>query len=95
MLPSLAELRILRHWAGMIHATADFGPLLGVHPSFSNLWITAGWSYGFASAPAVGELLAQSILSGVTQEQLLPFAVDRFARNVPVREEGIVLAGAT
>jgi sarcosine oxidase subunit beta len=92
MLPCLAQLRILRHWAGLIHATKDFGPLLGAHPAYSNMWITAGWSYGFASAPAVGELLAQTILSGTTHELLQPFSVDRFLRNAPVLEAGIVLA---
>jgi sarcosine oxidase, subunit beta len=95
MLPCLAQLRILRHWAGMLHATADFGPLLGPYPTHPNLWITAGWSYGFASAPAVGELLAQSILSGNVHPLLQPFAVDRFERNAPVRENGIVLAVAS
>jgi sarcosine oxidase, subunit beta len=92
MLPCLARVRILRHWAGLIHATQDFGPLLGAHPAYSNMWISAGWSYGFASAPAVGELLAHSILSGTTHALLRPFSIDRFERNAPVREAGIVLA---
>jgi sarcosine oxidase, subunit beta len=92
MLPCLAQLRILRHWAGLIHATRDFGPLLGAHPEFPNMWISAGWSYGFASAPAVGELLAHAILSGTTHQLLQPFSVDRFRRNAPVVEAGIVLA---
>jgi sarcosine oxidase subunit beta len=94
MLPSLSQLRILRHWAGMIHATPDFGPLLGAFATHPNLWVTAGWSYGFASAPAVGELLAHAILSNALDERLLPFALDRFARGAPVREGGIVLAVA-
>jgi sarcosine oxidase subunit beta len=94
MLPSLAHLRILRHWAGMIHATPDFGPLIGTHPSHANLWISAGWSYGFASAPAVGELLAKAILTGDVDSRIAPFAVDRFERGAPVREGGIVLAAA-
>ena len=92
LLPALAQLRILRHWAGMIHATPDFGPLIGTHPTFKNLWISAGWSYGFASAPAVGELLAEAILTGTIDARIAPFAVDRFERGAPVREGGIVLA---
>ena len=92
MLPCLRSLRILRHWAGMIHATEDFGPLIGRHPDCANLWVTGGWSYGFASAPAVGELLAESLLSGHIEARLAPFAIDRFARGQPVREGGIVLA---
>jgi sarcosine oxidase subunit beta len=94
MLPSLAQLRILRHWAGMIHATPDFGPLIGTHPNYQNLWISAGWSYGFASAPAVGELLAKAILTGDIDSRIAPFAIDRFERGASVREGGIVLAAA-
>jgi sarcosine oxidase subunit beta len=92
MFPCLGRLRILRQWAGMIHATPDFGPLLGAHPAYANMWITAGWSYGFASAPAIGEILANTILSGRTHALLRPFCVDRFQRNLPVVEGGIVLA---
>lgn len=92
MLPRLSSLRILRQWAGLIHATPDFGPLLGPHPLLSNLWVTAGWSYGFASSAAVGELLATSIVSGTVHPLLRPFSVDRFDRNAPVVEGGIVLA---
>jgi glycine/D-amino acid oxidase-like deaminating enzyme len=92
MFPRFGQLRILRHWAGMIHATPDFGPLIGTHPSLENLWITAGWSYGFAAAPATGELLARAIHTGALDHRLVPFAVDRFDRNAPVRETGIVLA---
>lgn len=95
MFPCLGHLRILRQWAGMIHATPDFGPLLGAHPAYANMWITAGWSYGFASAPAVGEVLAATILSGRTHVLLRPFCVDRFQRNSPVIEGGIVLAAPT
>ena len=92
MIPALSSLRILRQWAGLIHATPDFGPLIGPHPAFANLWVTAGWSYGFASSAAVGELLAASILSGTVHSILKPFAIDRFDRHAPVIEDGIVLA---
>jgi sarcosine oxidase subunit beta len=95
MLPCLSQLRILRHWAGTIHATPDFGPLIGAHPKCPNLWVTGGWSYGYASAPAVGELLARSILSNAIDPLLTPFAIDRFDRGAAVREGGIVLAAGT
>ena len=92
MLPCLSEMRILRQWAGLIHATPDFGPLVGLLPSVSNLWVSAGWCYGYASAPAVGELLAAAILTGKVDSRLVPFAVDRFDRRQPVHEPGIVVA---
>ena len=90
--PCLASLRILRQWAGMLHATADWGPLIGRHPEVANLWLSAGWSYGFAGAPAAGDLLAKAIVDDDLDARLKPFAVDRFRRGEPVREGSIVLA---
>lgn len=90
--PAFGQLRILRQWAGMLHATADWAPLIGRHPDIGNLWLSAGWSYGFAGAPAAGDLLAKAMLTGTPDPRMLPFAVDRFRRNQPVVDSSIVLA---
>ena len=90
--PAFGQLRILRQWAGMLHATADWAPLIGHHPDVANLWLSAGWSYGFAGAPAAGDLLAKAMLSGQPDPRILPFAPDRFRRNQPVMDSSIVLA---
>ncbi len=92
MFPQLAELRILRQWAGMFHASSDFAPLLGPHPALRDLWFTAGWSYGFAGGPGAGLLLAKAIATGEIDRRMKPFALDRFDRGEPVVEAGIVLA---
>lgn len=92
LFPQLAETRILRHWAGMLHISTDFAPLLGPHPSLRDLWFSAGWSYGFAGAPAAGLLLAKAIAAGEIDSRMAPFALDRFERGRPIAEAGIVLA---
>ena len=91
MIPQLAELRILRQWAGMLHISSDFAPLLGPHPDAEGLWFSAGWSYGFAGAPAGGLLLARAIAKGDFDERMRPFALDRFERGKAIEEAGIVL----
>jgi sarcosine oxidase subunit beta len=92
MLPSLAGQRILRQWAGHIHATEDFAPLLGPHPDCRGLWITAGWSYGIAGAPGGGDLLAKAIVTGEIDTRMAPFAVDRKRRGKLIREGAIVVS---
>jgi sarcosine oxidase subunit beta len=92
MMPSLAELRILRQWAGVIHASADFAPLLGPHPDCRDLWISAGWSYGVMGAPAAGQLLAEAIMTGRIDDRMAPFAVDRKRRGQLIREAAIVVS---
>jgi len=91
MMPSLAGLRILRQWAGHIHATSDFAPLLGPHPDCRDLWVTAGWSYGIAGAPAGGDLLAKAIVTGQIDDRMAPFAVDRKRRGKLIQESAIVV----
>jgi sarcosine oxidase subunit beta len=92
LFPQLAQLRVLRHWAGMIHATPDFGPLIGEHPHLKGLWFSAGWSYGYAGGPGAGALLAKAIATGEIDERIRPFALDRFDRNRPVHDPAVVLA---
>jgi sarcosine oxidase subunit beta len=95
MFPAFSQLRILRHWAGMLLATPDWGPLLGPHPDLEGLWVTTGWSYGIAGAAGTTELMALSIAAGEPHELIRPFAVDRFRRGKPVAEGAIVLAPHT
>jgi sarcosine oxidase subunit beta len=92
MFPAFARLRILRHWAGLLLATPDWGPLLGPHPDLEGFWVNTGWSYGIAGAAGATELMAQSIAEGRLHELVAPFAVDRFRRGKPVAEGAIVLA---
>ncbi|MEZ5924708.1 MAG: FAD-binding oxidoreductase [Hyphomicrobiaceae bacterium] len=92
MFPAFSRLRILRHWAGMLLATPDWGPLTGRHPDLENLWVSTGWSYGIAGAAGTTELMALSISADEPHDIIRPFAVDRFRRGQPVAEGAIVLA---
>lgn len=93
MFPSLGAARVLRQWAGQVHVSSDFGPLLGPHPDLGDLWISAGWLYGVAGAPASGELMAKAIVTGAIDDRMAPFAVDRRRRNRPVIEDSTVNLG--
>ena len=91
-MPRLASVRILRQWAGLLHASADFGPLLGRHPDCRDLWISAGWSYGIMGAPAAGDLLSKAIVTGEIDHRMAPFAVDRKRRGKLIAEGAIVVS---
>lgn len=92
MFPRLGEMRIMRHWAGIIHVSPDFGPMIGRHPALDNVWFSAGWSYGFTGAPGAGAMLAAAIVTGAVDDCIRPFAVDRFERGRPIAEAAINLA---
>jgi sarcosine oxidase, subunit beta len=92
LFPQLAHLRILRHWAGLLHVTQDFAPIMAEHPALRGLWISAGWAYGWAGSAGAGVLMAKAIASGEIDSLIKPFAVDRFDRGRPVNDAAIVLA---
>lgn len=95
MFPRLGALRVLRQWGGMIHPAPDGGPLLGPHPDVEGLWFSAGWTYGIAGAPGAARLLSEAIRTGVMDDRMTPFAVDRFRRGKPVPEASAVIDTAS
>ena len=73
--PRLAELRVVRQWAGVYDTTPDKRPLVGEHPERPGFWALNGWSgRGILLAPLSAELLARE-LSGEGRDP----ALDRFA----------------
>ena len=90
LFPQLSDLRIMRHWAGLIHAT-DWAPIIGEHPNIAGLWVSGGWSYGWAGGPGTGVLLARAIAGQGVDRRLQPFAIDQFAKGRTIIAPSIVL----
>ncbi len=78
--PALAGVPVVRTWTGLEGATPDGIPFIGPSAHHQGLWHVFGFcGHGFQIAPAVGEAVAQSLITGVVDSRLAPFAVDRFA----------------
>jgi sarcosine oxidase subunit beta len=78
--PSLAELRVVRQWAGVYDTTPDKKPLVGEYTGCPGFFALNGWSgRGMLLAPLAAELLARQI-AGYGRDKLLEaFSPDRFA----------------
>ena len=88
LFPFLANVRMLRQWAGLCDMTPDYSPIIGEDPAVNGLFMTVGWgTYGFKAGPASGHLLAEMIASGRTPERLEPFSPGRFAEDRLVGEK--------
>jgi sarcosine oxidase, subunit beta len=88
LLPFLKNLRVLRQWTGMCDVSADFSPIMG-HTGVNGLLITTGWgTWGFKAIPAGGEQMAELIATGEVPSLLQPFALDRFARDHALADQG-------
>ncbi|MFN3715831.1 MAG: NAD(P)/FAD-dependent oxidoreductase [Thiobacillus sp.] len=58
LLPALANVQAVQHWAGLRPGSPDNIPVIDRHPDFDNVFINAGhYRYGVTMAPASAELL--------------------------------------
>lgn len=86
MFPIFSQLRLMRHWAGIVDIVPDSSPILGLTP-IENLFINCGWGTGgFKSIPAGGWLLAHSLATGRTHALAEKFGLNRFRINRLVDE---------
>ncbi len=88
LLPFMGRLRILRTWAGICDVSADFSPIMGF-TGVDGFVITTGWgTWGFKAIPAGGEQMAELIATDRVPALIAPFALDRFARDHVLADQG-------
>jgi sarcosine oxidase, subunit beta len=76
--PSLARLKLLRQWAGIVDVVQDSSPIIGPTP-VPGLFINCGWGTGgFKAIPVGGWTLAHVLATGRNHELAEPFQLDRF-----------------
>ncbi|MEA4882856.1 MAG: FAD-binding oxidoreductase [Clostridia bacterium] len=91
ILPPLAELRVVRQWAGLYDRSPDAQPILGECPPVHGFYNANGFSgHGFMLAPIVGVLLSELILTGKTSIPISMLDAGRFARGELVLEPTVV-----
>ncbi|MEL7255630.1 MAG: sarcosine oxidase subunit beta family protein, partial [Pseudomonadota bacterium] len=78
MMPSLAKVKLLRHWAGIVDVTPDSSPIIG--PSgVDGFYVNCGWGTGgFKAIPVGGYLLAHIMATGSHHAVSRPFDLTRF-----------------
>ncbi len=87
--PALAELTVIRQWAGMYDITPDHLPLVGPTAQLAGWWQANGWSgRGMLLAPYLMELLARQLVGGERAADLELFEPDRFEPGAADAENG-------
>lgn len=87
-MPSFEQAELVESWTGPYDITPDWNPVLGPIPGVEGLHVGYGFSgHGFKLAPAVGRVLAQSILGQTTDVDIRPYRLSRF-------DEGELLTGS-
>ena len=81
--PHLADAKIVRTWAGWMDKCADGVPVLGTVEEVPGLILAAGFTgHGFGIAPAVGDQLAELIVTGNTTVDISELHYDRFRAKI-------------
>lgn len=92
LFPFLANVPLLRQWAGITDMTPDYSPIMGASP-LANLWLDCGWgTWGFKATPVAGKRMAECIATGRVPEVLEPFALGRFENFALLNEMGATAA---
>jgi sarcosine oxidase subunit beta len=83
-MPVLADLPVIRQWAGMYDVTPDHLPLVGESRQVRGFYQANGWSgRGMLLAPYSMQLLADEMVTSHRPELLRPFDPDRFVGREP------------
>jgi len=89
VMPSIARLRIMRHWGGIMDMTMDGTPIIAKTP-VDGLYVDGGWCYGgFKATPGSGWVFAYTIAQDRPHELNEPFGLERFARGYTIDERGV------
>jgi methylglutamate dehydrogenase subunit A len=89
LFPSLARLRILRNWAGLLDMSMDGSPIID-KTDIRGLYLNCGWNYGgFKATPASAEAFAHLIAKDEPNELIRPFRLDRYRAGAVLDEKGM------
>lgn len=79
--PALANVRIIRHWAGQYGAAPDDTVILGPVPSVEGFICALGCTKATMFAPAIGTLASQAALGISTDIDIEPYKLERFEKG--------------
>jgi heterotetrameric sarcosine oxidase beta subunit len=89
LLPRIARLRLVRHWAGTNDMSIDGSPIID-RLGHDNVFLIGGWCYGgFKAIPASGAACAQFVASGRAPDLIRAYRLSRFETGHLLDERGM------
>lgn len=79
--PALANVRIVRHWAGQYGNGPDHSIIVGPVPEVEGFICALGMTKATMFAPAIGILAAESVVKAKPSLPMEPYTIDRFAKG--------------
>ena len=78
LFPFLANVKVLRQWAGLCDMTPDYSPIMGTTP-IRGFYLDSGWgTWGFKATPVCGTTMAYTLVKDQDHELIRAFNLSRF-----------------
>jgi glycine oxidase len=82
LIPALADLPLVKHWAGLRPGSPEGTPVIGPHPELTNLFVNTGhFRNGVVLGLASAQLLADLLLQRPTALDNTPYLPEIFIKN--------------
>ena len=79
LLPAVADVPMLRTWAGIVEQAPDYIPIIDFLPDPSNYLVVTASAHGFGISPATGKAVSELVIDGESSIDISAFTLSRFS----------------
>lgn len=79
LLPGVADVPVIRSWAGVVEQAPDYMPIIDRLDSPSNYIVVTASAHGFGIAPATGKAVSELVLYGESSIDISALGLGRFS----------------
>ena len=79
LLPGVADVPVIRTWAGIVEQAPDYVPIIDILGSPSNYIVVTASAHGFGIAPATGKVVSELVLHGKSSIDISGLGLGRFS----------------
>ena len=83
LLPGVADVPVIRTWAGIVEQAPDYVPIIDFLGSPSNYIVITASAHGFGIAPATGKVVSELVLHGKSSIDISGLGLGRFSDLAP------------
>ena len=88
LIPGVADVPVIRSWAGVVEQAPDYLPVIDILDSPSNYVVVTASAHGFGLTPATGRVVSDLVLYGKSSVDISGLGLSRLADVMPSwREE--------
>ncbi len=79
LLPRVADVPVIRSWAGVVEQAPDYLPIIDIADGVSNYVVVTASAHGFGIAPATGKAVSDLVLYGESRIDISALGLGRFS----------------